>query len=112
MKEFRSLLLLILLVVSSSIFAQQVESPPNILWIVSDDQRADTIAALGNDAIQTPSLDRLVRMGTSFSRAYCMGSTSGAVCAPSRYMLMTGRSLHYRAMFSIFPSTRSLSRNS
>lgn len=94
MKEFRSLLLLILLVVSSSIFAQQVESPPNILWIVSDDQRADTIAALGNDAIQTPSLDRLVRMGTSFSRAYCMGSTSGAVCAPSRYMLMTGRSLH------------------
>ncbi|HIN79622.1 MAG TPA: hypothetical protein EYN00_00955, partial [Planctomycetes bacterium] len=69
-------------------------APPNILWIVSDDQRADTIGALGNATIETPALDRLVASGTTFSQAYCMGSTSGAVCAPSRYMLMTGRSLH------------------
>lgn len=70
------------------------ETPANILWIVSDDQRADTIGALGNASITTPALDRLVASGTTFSQAYCMGSTSGAVCAPSRYMLMTGRSLH------------------
>lgn len=74
--------------------ADDAPAPPNILWIVSDDQRADTIGALGNDQIQTPSLDRLVRQGIRFNRAYCMGSTSGAVCAPSRYMMMTGRSLH------------------
>ena len=85
---------LVVLVVFSSISAQQQDSPPNILWIISDDQRADTIAILGNDSIQTPSLDRLVREGVSFTSAYCMGSTSGAVCAPSRYMMMTGRSLH------------------
>ena len=87
-------LLLSLLWVSPFIQGRDVDSPPNILWIVSDDQRADTIAALGNRAIQTPSLDQLASRGVSFNSAYCMGSTSGAVCAPSRYMMMTGRSLH------------------
>jgi len=67
----------------------------NVLFIFSDDQRADTIAALGNKTIKTPHLDRLVRGGTSFTRAYCMGSTQGAVCAPSRAMILTGRHLFH-----------------
>lgn len=66
---------------------------PNILVLFSDDHRADTIAALGNRHIRTPYLDKLVRGGTTFTRAYCMGSMHGAVCIPSRAMLMTGRSL-------------------
>src|SRR5687768_2842609 len=66
---------------------------PNILFLFSDDQRADTIGALGNAGIQTPHLDSLVAAGTSFTRAYCMGSDVGAVCVPSRAMLVTGRSL-------------------
>lgn len=66
---------------------------PNVLVLFSDDHRADTIAALGNRHIRTPNLDRLVRGGTTFTRAYCMGSMHGAVCMPSRAMLMTGRSL-------------------
>ena len=64
---------------------------PNVLILLSDDQRADTIAALGNPRIRTPNLDRLVRSGTVFTRAYCMGSMQGAVCVPSRAMLLTGR---------------------
>ncbi|RTZ93197.1 MAG: hypothetical protein DSY81_10705 [Bacillota bacterium] len=84
----------LLLMAALPVDADESKSPPNILWIVSDDQRADTIAAHGNATILTPSLDRLVRQGISFSSAYCMGSTSGAVCAPSRYMMLTGRSLH------------------
>lgn len=68
-------------------------SPPNILFIFSDDQRADTIRALGNEHIETPALDGLVRAGTSFNRAFCMGGLQGAVCVPSRAMLTTGRSL-------------------
>src|SRR6185436_10559044 len=59
----------------------------------SDDQRADTIRALGNPNIDTPALDRLVADGTCFRRAYCMGAMEGAVCTPSRAMLMTGRTL-------------------
>jgi arylsulfatase A-like enzyme len=69
---------------------------PNVLFLFSDDQRADTIAALGNKYIQTPNLDRLVREGTVCTRAYCMGSRfHGAVCAPSRAMLMSGRTLFH-----------------
>lgn len=68
-------------------------SPPNVLVILSDDQRADTIHSLGNPHIRTPALDRLVARGTSFSRAYCMGSMQGAVCVPSRAMLLSGQSL-------------------
>ena len=66
---------------------------PNILLIVSDDQRWDTIQALGNPEIRTPNLDRLVARGFRFNNAYCMGSMIGAVCLPSRTMLITGRSL-------------------
>ncbi len=66
---------------------------PNILFLLADDQRADTIAALGDPVIQTPNLDRLIRVGFSFSNAYCMGSLGGAVCVPSRAMMHGGRSL-------------------
>lgn len=66
---------------------------PNVLLIVSDDQRADTVAALSGADVLTPNLDRLAREGCSFERAYAMGSMSGAVCAPSRAMLHSGRQL-------------------
>lgn len=66
---------------------------PNVLFLFSDDQRADTLAALGNKHIRTPNLDRLVRDGTVCTHAYCMGSTQPAVCLPSRAMLMSGRTL-------------------
>ena len=64
---------------------------PNIVFLFADDQRADTIAAHGNNRIQTPNLDRLTRQGVSCRQNYCAGSYSGAVCVASRSMLMTGR---------------------
>ncbi len=64
---------------------------PNILFLFADDMRADTIAAYGNPHIQTPNLDRLVSAGFSFRTNYCFGGNSGAVCVPSRAMLMTGK---------------------
>lgn len=70
-----------------------VARKPNVLFLFSDDQRADTIHALGNAAISTPNLDSLVSSGTTFTRAYCMGSRVPAVCVPSRAMLMSGRTL-------------------
>ncbi|MCB0720511.1 MAG: sulfatase-like hydrolase/transferase [Bacteroidetes bacterium] len=66
---------------------------PSILVIYTDDQRYNTLHSLGNNEIATPNLDRLVREGTSFTRAHIMGGMHGALCAPSRAMLMTGRSL-------------------
>jgi len=66
---------------------------PNVILIFTDDQRFDTIGTLGNEHIITPNIDSLVRNGTTFTNAYIMGSMSGAVCVPSRAMLMTGRTL-------------------
>ena len=73
--------------------AQEKPKPRNVLFLFTDDQRADTIAALGNKHIKTPNLDKLVQRGTAFKRAYCMGATQGAVCVPSRAMVMSGRTL-------------------
>jgi len=69
------------------------DSKPNILFIFSDDQCFQTIAAHGYDEVQTPNLDRLARRGTSFTHAYNMGSWSGAVCIASRMMLNSGRTV-------------------
>lgn len=64
---------------------------PNFLVLLSDDQRADTVGGWGNPHIQTPNLDRLAARGVSFRNNYCFGGNSGAVCIPSRAMLMSGR---------------------
>lgn len=65
----------------------------NILFLVADDQRFDTIHALGNSEIQTPNLDLLVKNGVAFTEAFIPGGSSGAVCMPSRAMIQTGRYL-------------------
>ncbi len=70
-----------------------LHGPPNIVFLLTDDQRADTVRAFGNRHIHTPHLDRLARAGTSFTEAHIMGAQQGAVCVPSRAMLLSGRSL-------------------
>jgi arylsulfatase A-like enzyme len=75
-------------------FAHAQPTKPNIVLLFADDQRADTIHALGNNQIITPNLDALVREGTSFDRAYIMGGLQGAVCVPSRAMMLSGKSLY------------------
>lgn len=64
---------------------------PNILFIFADDLSYETIHALGNNVIHTPSLDRLVNMGTTFTHTYNMGGWNGAICVASRSMLISGR---------------------
>jgi len=59
---------------------------PDILFIMTDQQRFDTIAALGNSHIYTPNLDRLVRRGITFSNAYA----TCPVCVAARYTIRTG----------------------
>jgi arylsulfatase len=70
---------------------------PNILWICTDQQRYDTIRALGNDVIRTPNLDRLVAEGVAFTRAY----SQSPICTPSRASFLTGR----------YPNTVHVNRN-
>lgn len=76
----------------TNVFANE---KPNFLVIITDDQSIDTINALGNKDITTPNLDRLAESGMAFTHVFNQGSWSGAVCAPSRQMINTGRNLHY-----------------
>ncbi len=59
---------------------------PDVLFVMTDQQRFDTIAALGNGHIYTPNLDRLVRRGVAFTNAY----STCPVCVAARYTVRTG----------------------
>jgi arylsulfatase A-like enzyme len=63
---------------------------PNFLVLHTDDQRFDTIRALGNRQISTPNMDRLAARGVTFTQAATQGGLTGAICMPSRAQLMTG----------------------
>lgn len=59
---------------------------PNILWYCSDQQRFDTIRALGNPHINTPRLDQFMQEGVTFTHAFCQAP----ICSPSRASFLTG----------------------
>ena len=69
---------------------------PNIILIITDQQRYDTIRALGFPYMQTPHLDRLVSEGTSFTNCFCAAPS----CVPSRASLFTGRYPHSTGIFN------------
>ena len=78
---------------------------PNILWVVTDDQRADSIAAFNqirtgkkNSAlgqVLSPNIDRLAKMGTTFINAF----NQNPGCAPSRTLMHTGRYSHRTGVY-------------
>src|SRR5262245_59054332 len=61
-------------------------SRPNLVFILTDNQRAWTLGCYGNSDIRTPHIDRLARNGTLFTRAF----SSNAVCSPTRATYLTG----------------------
>lgn len=66
---------------------------PNFLFILTDDQSPETLRCYGNTVCETPNIDRLAKEGMIFHDAHHMGAWSGAVCTPSRTMIMTGRTV-------------------
>lgn len=68
---------------------------PNILFLFADDQRADALGCSGNNYIKTPNIDKLAENGVRFTNNYVMGGNQGAISAPSRAMLMTGKGLFH-----------------
>lgn len=67
---------------------------PNILFIIVDDQSPQDLKIYNpSSELETPNLDRLAREGMTLDGAHHMGSFSGAVCTPSRHMVMTGRTV-------------------
>jgi len=86
----QKLLTFLILALGSTVFADE---RPNVMVIVTDDQSPFTLSCYGNDLCETPNLDRLAASGIVLDQAYHMGSMSGAVCSPSRTMIMSGRTL-------------------
>ena len=94
MKTFHLILALIAvsLLAATAIFGE--ERRPNILFIIVDDQSPQDLKVYNPSSIQdTPNIDRLAAEGMTLNAAHHMGSFSGAVCTPSRHMVMCGRTV-------------------
>lgn len=74
----------------------KIKDKPNILILYTDQQRFDTIAALGAKHMITPNLDRLVKCGRSYLHAY----SSSPACMPTRHDLLTGVSAKYHGYWT------------
>jgi arylsulfatase A-like enzyme len=70
---------------------------PNILFLMTDQHRADCVGAYGNPVVHTPNLDRLAREGVLFRRAY----SSTPTCTPARTALLTGLSPWHHGMLGM-----------
>ena len=71
-----------------SLLPARAEERPNLLFILSDDQRDDSFAGMGHDCVQTPNIDSLLSRGIRFENAYIAEPT----CNPSRGALYLGAS--------------------
>lgn len=85
---------MVLVLLNCSFASTAQPERPNILFILVDDQSPFDLKCYNpQTALETPNIDRLAREGMVFDGAYHMGSFSGAVCTPSRHMIMSGRTL-------------------
>jgi arylsulfatase A-like enzyme len=75
---------------AASVKSAKPQDRPNIVFLMSDEHRADAMGCAGNHAVHTPNLDRLAARGVRFARTYCQGP----LCQPSRASLMTGQYVH------------------
>ena len=63
------------------------ETPPNIIFIMSDDHAFQAVSAYGHNLNNTPNIDRLAKEGAIFNK----GFVTNSICAPSRAVMLTGK---------------------
>ncbi len=84
---------LILILLSLTLFSRctteetKKPQPPNIIFLLTDDQRWDTMGCMGNSDVITPEMDRLAGEGVLFSNAY----VTTPICAVSRASILSGQ---------------------
>ena len=74
------------------------DRPPNVLFILTDDQRWDALSLAGNRHLKTPNMDRLGREGVYFKNAFCTTS----LCSPSRASILSGQYAHRHGVVDNF----------
>ncbi|MBI9075962.1 MAG: sulfatase [Desulfatibacillum sp.] len=70
--------------------SRESSSPPNIVFILTDDHRADFMGCTGHPFVQTPNIDRLASQGVLFEN----GFVTTSLCSPSRASFLTGQYAH------------------
>lgn len=70
-----------------------MQRPPNIVVLIADDHRYESLGVNGDRQVRTPNMDALATAGTVFDGAHCQGGMHPAICVPSRASLMTGRNV-------------------
>lgn len=94
---FRSALTLTaVLFMAYNTIAQKEQNQPNLLFIMTDQQRFDALSYAGNNVLQTPNMDRLAKEGAFFLNAH----TQMAVCTPARASILTGHTVENTKMIS------------
>lgn len=88
---------MLLFLLGSKVAIAQEKQQPNVLWLLTDDQRYDAIRSFNKmlhgremselGYVESPQVDRLADMGTTFINTYCQA----AGCAPSRVSMHYGR---------------------
>lgn len=105
LKEIAISLFVLISILFVSCTTKKQESPPNILFIMSDDHAFQAISAYGSVLNKTPNIDRLAAEGILFDRAYVTNS----ICAPSRAVILTGKHSHLNGVRDngdVFDSTQ------
>jgi N-acetylglucosamine-6-sulfatase len=80
----------IVFLMSGASFGNEQQRRPNVLFILTDDQRWDALGLAGHPHLKTPNIDRLGREGVYFRNAFCTTS----LCSPSRASILSGQYAH------------------
>ena len=101
------LVLLILLFISPFDLFVIAQSKPNIIFLMTDDQRWDNMGCYGKPEFNTPNIDKLASKGVIFDKAFY----AVAICMPSRVTMMTGRYNSSHQVGFVAPTDYTLSQN-
>ena len=101
------LISLFLLMVSPLAVYADSNDPPNIIFLMTDDQRWDNIGCYGRTEFKTPNIDQLAKQGVVFDQAF----NAVAICMPSRVTMMTGRHASSHRVGFVAPNDYTLSQN-
>ena len=94
MKKILMLIVLLWLGLSANLQAQK----PNVLFILCDDLRWDSLGCTGHPHIKTPSIDKLAASGVNFKNTFCTTS----LCSPSRASILSGKYAHAHTVVNNF----------